>query len=71
MKDSKIKERSAKKSIIIIVNKEGNWILQIRISYEEKHGVDDEINLSYDENNIAKPPPWCYVDLLANNTLKP
>ena len=55
--DSKIEERSVNKlrkiyeggqyiSIITCINKEGNWILQIIISYEEKHGVDDEISLS-------------------------
>ena len=33
--------------------------------------VDDEISLSSDENNIARPPPRCDVDLLANNNLKP
>ena len=31
------------------------------ISYEEKHGVDDEISLSSDENNIARPPRRCDV----------
>ena len=49
---------------------EGNLILQIIISYEKKHGVDDEISLSSDENNRARPPR-CDVDLLASNTLKP
>ena len=34
-------------------------------------GVDDEINLSYDENNRARPPRRCDVYLLAINTLKP
>ena len=34
-------------------------MLQIIISYEEKHRVDDEIILSSDENNIAKPLRRC------------
>ena len=38
---------------------------------EEKHGVDEEIRLSYDENNIARPPRRCDVYLLARDTLKP
>ena len=38
---------------------------------EEKHGVDDEIRLSYDENNRARPPRRFDVYLLAINTLKP
>ena len=48
VKYSKIEDMSAKKphrldeggrliSIIIMVNNEGNWMLQIIISYEEKH----------------------------------
>ena len=37
-----------------MVNNDVNWI-QIRISYKEKHGVDNEISLSSDENNIASP----------------
>ena len=39
-----------------MVNNEGSLILQIRISYEEKHGLDDEISLSSDENNRDRPP---------------
>ena len=54
-----------------MVNNEGNWILQIIISYEEKHRVYDEISLSSDDNNRARPPRRCGVYLLANNTLKP
>ena len=54
-----------------MVNKEGNLILQIRISNEEKYGVDDEISLSSDEINRARPPPLCDVDLFASNNLKP
>ena len=49
---------------------EGNLILQIIISYEKKHGVDDEINLSSDENNRSRPPRRCDVYLLEINTLK-
>ena len=37
-----------------MVNNEGNWILQIIIPCEDKHGVDGEIILSSDENNRAK-----------------
>ena len=33
--------------------------------------MDDEIILSFDENNRARPPRWYDVYLLANNTLKP
>ena len=65
-----------------MVNNEGNGILLIRISHEEKHGIDDEISLSSDENNRARPPLRCdiyiyiyrYIKsiyLLASNTLKP
>ena len=47
-----------------------NNILQIRISYEEKHGVDDEIILSYHENKRVRPPRRCDIYLLTSNTLK-
>ena len=37
-----------------MVNNYVKLILQIIISYEEKHVVDDEISLSSDNNNIAR-----------------
>ena len=54
-----------------MVNKEGNWILQIGILHEEKHLVDDGISLSSDENNRARSPQQCDIDLLASTNLKP
>ena len=38
---------------------------------EEKHGMDDDIILSSNENNRARPPRQCGVYLLASNNLKP
>ena len=53
-----------------MVTKEGNRILHIRISHEEKHELDDEISLSSDENSRSRPPLQCDVDILASNHLK-
>ena len=44
-------------------------MLQIRIPYEEKHGVDDKISLSYDENKRTRPPRRCDEYLLAHMLL--
>ena len=45
-----------------MLNKEGNGIIQIIILHEEKHGVYDDISLSFDENNRSMPPPRCDVE---------
>ena len=44
---------------------------QISISQEDTLEVEEEIRLSYVENNRARPPPLLGVGLLASSNVKP